>query len=148
MEQVPAVDYRKDAATGRKFDLQERLLAFAVAIIKLSDACHKTQAGLHVADQLLRAGTSPLFNHGEAEAAESPRDFTHKLKLCLKELRETQRALLLVQRVPLVVDIATVTPLLTEADELIRIFVASIRTAMKHMLKEDGGAGTTHDPAE
>jgi four helix bundle protein len=148
MEQAPAIDYRKDAAAGRKFDLQERLLAFAVAIIKLSDACHKTQAGLHVADQLLRAGTSPLFNHGEAEAAESPRDFVHKLKICLKELRETQRALLLVQRVPLVADVATVTPLLGETDELIRIFVASIRTAKKNMLQEDSGAGSAHDPAE
>ena len=138
MESTQLMDYRKDAAGGRKFDLQERLLAFAVAIIKLSDTCQKTQAGLHVADQLLRAGTSPLFNHGEAEAAESPRDFVHKLKICLKELRETGRALLLVQRVPLLDDAASVTPLLTETDELIRIFVVSIRTATKNMLKEDG----------
>jgi len=143
-----ALDYRKDAVGGRKFDLQERLLAFAVAIIKLSDTCQKTQAGLHVADQLLRAGTSPLFNHGEAEAAESPRDFVHMLKICLKELRETQRALLLVQRVPLVADVATVTPLLTETDELIRIFVASIRTATKNMVQEAGDTSATSDTAE
>ena len=130
------LDYRKES---KKFDLQERLLAYAVTIIRLADKCHKTRAAAHVTDQLIRAGTSPLFNHGEAEAAESPRDFVHKLKICLKELRETGRALLLVQRVPLLDDAASVTPLLTETDELIRIFVASIKTATKNMLKEDDG---------
>ena len=95
------------------------------------------------ASSICRSGCWPsrspsLFNHGEAEAAESPRDFVHKLKICLKELRETGRALLLVQRVPLLDDAASVTPLLTETDELIRIFVVSIRTATKNMLKEDG----------
>jgi four helix bundle protein len=136
MEHEQNIDYQKDAAGGRKFDLQERLLDFAVAIIRLADKGHQSRAAAHVMDQLVRAGTSPLFNHGEAEAAESPRDFIHKLKICLKELRETRRALLLVQRVPLVADIAIVLPLLSEADELIRIFVVSIRTATKNMLKE------------
>jgi four helix bundle protein len=139
------LDYRRE---GRKFDLQERLLAYAVAIIRLAEKCHKTRAAAHVTDQLVRAGTSPLFNHGEAEAAESPRDFVHKLKICLKELRETGRALLLVQRVPLLEEVAAVTPLLTETDELIRIFVASIKTATKNVLREEGGGESIPDTAE
>ena len=122
----------------RRFDLEERLLDFSAAIINLSDACHKSRAGLYVADQVIRSGTSPLFNHGEAESAESARDFVHKLKICLKELRETRRVLLLIRHVPLVDDVSRVGPLLKGSDELIRIFVASIRTASKNVVREAG----------
>jgi four helix bundle protein len=77
---------------------------------------------------LLRSGTSPLPNHGEAQAAESAKDFVHKLKICLKELRESWRWLLLIQRVPLLRP-RLVEALVKETDELIRIFVRSIQTA-------------------
>jgi four helix bundle protein len=112
----------------RVFDLEDRLLNYAAAIIRLVEELPKTRAGNHIAAQLLRSGTSPLPNHGEAESAESPADFVHKLKICLKELRETGRWLRLVVRVPLLSG-ATVNQLLAETVELIRIFVASIRTA-------------------
>jgi len=84
--------------------------------------------GNHIAGQLLRSGTSPLPNHGEAPAAESANDFVHKLKICLKDLRESYRWLLLVQRVPLVGP-RLVDPLVKETDELVRTFVHSIQTA-------------------
>jgi four helix bundle protein len=77
---------------------------------------------------LLRSGTSPLPNHGEAQAAESAKDFVHKLKICLKELRESWRWLLLIQRMPLLRP-RLVEALVKETDELIRIFVRSIQTA-------------------
>jgi four helix bundle protein len=89
-----------------------------------------TRAGNHVAGQLLRSGTSPLPNHGEAQAAESRKDFIHKLKICHKELRESRRWLRLLQRVPLLKP-AQVQPLVDETEELIRIFAASLRTAIK-----------------
>lgn len=85
----------------------------------------------HVAGQVLRSGTSALPNHGEAQAAESPADFIHKMSLCLKELRETRRWLLLIQRVPLIKNEATLTPLVVETEELIRIFYRSLQTARK-----------------
>ena len=84
-----------------------------------------------MAKQLLRSGTSALPNHGEAQAAESREDFLHKMRLCLKELRETKRWLLLAQRVPLIKSPALLIPLLQETEELIRIFVASVRTALR-----------------
>ena len=67
-------------------------------IIELIESLPNTRAGNHVAGQLLRCGTSPLSNHGEVEAAESRKDFLHKLRICLKELRETKRWLRLVGR--------------------------------------------------
>ena len=82
---------------------------------------------------MLRSGTSPLFNHGEAQGAESPDDFVHKMKVCLKELRETERALRLIARAPLVKNPEETDPLLQEVDQLIRIFVTSIHTARNNI---------------
>ena len=85
----------------KKYDLEDRLLEFAARIIKIAEQLPNSKAGNHVSGQLLKSGTSPYPNHGEAQAAESPKDFIHKLRICLKELRETQRWLKLIQRVPL-----------------------------------------------
>lgn len=122
-----------DAAAGgqKRFNLEERLLEHAVRIIRLVDAFPPTRAGRHVADQLLRCGTSPLANHGELQGAESRKDFIHKLGLCLKEIRETRRWLRLVHRVPLLPP-SKIDPLITETESLIKIFAASIRTAQKN----------------
>jgi four helix bundle protein len=117
------------------FDLEERLLNFAVAIIDTCESLPKTRSGNHVAGQLLRSGTSPYSNHGEAESAESPDDFIHKIKICLKELRETRRWLRLVERKQWLPGGKELVFALSEVEELIRIFVASIRTAERNRLQ-------------
>ena len=66
----------------RKFDLEERLIDFAVAAIKILP---KTYAGSHLAGQLTRSGSSPALNYGEVQSAESRNDFIHKMKVALKE---------------------------------------------------------------
>jgi len=114
-----------------KYDLEERLLEYSVSIIKLVDKLPNTRAGNHVAGQLLRSGTSPYPNHGEAQAAESRKDFIHKMRICLKELRESKRWLKLTQRVPLLKSPEEVNFLLQETEELIKIFVTSIKTAVR-----------------
>ena len=114
------------------YDLEERLLEYSVRIIKLVEQLPNTRAGNHVAGQLLRSGTAPYPNHGEAQAAESPKDFIHKLRICLKELRETQRWLKLIQRVPLIKKPELLIDILQETEELIKIFVTSIKTAEKN----------------
>ena len=113
------------------YDLENRLLEYSVRIVKIVEQLPKSRTGNHVDGQLLRSGTSPYPNHGEAQAAESPKDFIHKLRISLKELRETQRWLKLVQRVPLIKDPVVLEDFLQETDELIRIFVSSIKTAEK-----------------
>jgi four helix bundle protein len=114
-----------------KYDLEERLLEFTAEIVRLADALPNTKAGNHIVGQLLRCGTSPLANHGEVEAAESRRDFLHKLRICLKELRETWRWLRLIGRLQLAQP-AELRSSLTEVEELIRIFAASVRTTEKN----------------
>jgi len=115
----------------KKYDLEERLLEYAAKIIKLVEKLPNTRAGNHVAGQLLKSGTSPYPNHGEAQAAESTKDFIHKMRICLKELRESGRWLKLIEKVPLLKDSELLNELLHETDELIKIFFTSIRTAEK-----------------
>jgi len=115
----------------RKYDLEERLLEYSAMIIRLVERLPKTRAGNHVAGQLLRSGTSPLPNHGEAQAAESARDFVHKFKVCLKELRESKRWLRLIKRVPLIEPVSSIDSTLHETEELIKIFVSSINTVQR-----------------
>jgi four helix bundle protein len=114
------------------FDLEERLLAYAVRVVRLVDLLPKSRGGDHLGGQLLRSGTSPALNHGEAQAAESLNDFIHKMKICLKELRESRRTLRIIQAVPLTgadKDAEAVSLLIGETEEVIRIFYAAIRTA-------------------
>jgi four helix bundle protein len=113
----------------RTYDLEERLLHFSVRIIRLVEDLPNTRAGNHVANHLLRSGTSPYANHAEAQAAESKPDFIHKLRICLKELRETKRWIMLIQQAALLNQAERVKDTLLECEELIKIFVQSIRTA-------------------
>jgi four helix bundle protein len=130
LHELPSAQY--GAKKLRKYDLEDRLLEFAVQVIDFTEALPNTRAANHIAGQLLRSGTSPYGNHGEVESAESRRDFVHKLKVCLKELRETRRWLRLVGRLKTQPRLPNILECLNEADELIRIFVASIRTAERN----------------
>jgi four helix bundle protein len=125
--EMPDGEYR----ARPKYDLEESLLNFTASIVRLADSLPNTKAGNHIAGQLLRCGTSPLANHGEVEAAESRKDFLHKLRICLKELRETWRWLRLIGRLELT-KAPELRVALAEVEELIRIFVASVRTTERN----------------
>jgi len=114
---------------SRIFDLEERLIDFAIRIIRIAESLPKTKVGNHIAGQLIRCGTSPAPNYGEAQSAESRADFIHKMKVCLKELRETKIWLLMIIRAKLVKPASKLEPLIDENNELISIFVSSIKTA-------------------
>ena len=79
------------SSADRAYDLEDRLLGYAVRIIRVTESMKRTAAGLQIADQLLRSGTSPYGNHGETEGAASRDDFIHKLRVWFKELRESVR---------------------------------------------------------
>ena len=118
----------------QKFDLEDRLVDYASSVVELTEALPNTRAGNHFAGQLLRSGTSPAPNYGEAQAAESRRDFVHKLGICLKELRESRIWLRIVQRRTML-KASVVEPVLRETEELIRIFKTSIATAKRNETK-------------
>ena len=116
----------------QKFDLEDRLIAFAVLIIKITESLNNTKAGNHIAGQLVRSGTSPALQYGEAQSAESRNDFIHKLKILLKELRESLVALKIIKEALLTEKIDLVDKALLECNELLPIFVKSIETAKKN----------------
>ncbi|HEV3340406.1 MAG TPA: four helix bundle protein [Pirellulales bacterium] len=126
-----SVKQEGDEHNGRMLkgeDLGERLLDFAVRVGKVADALPKTRLGRHVAAQLVRCGTSPAPNYEEARAAESRADFIHKLRICLKELRETRCWLRMAAKGDLLRD-SRLGPIIDEATQLCNIFGQSLVTA-------------------
>ena len=119
----------------REYDLQERLIDFAVRTLNLVEALPNSRIGTHVANQLMRSGTSPAPNYGEAQAAESRADFVHKMKICLKELRETKVWLQIAQRKELMQPISRLDNILAECEELISALYTGIRTAEAKLRK-------------
>ena len=85
----------------------------------------------HLAGQLLRSGTSPALNYGEAQSGESRKDFIHKMKIVLKELRESHICLKIIYRTKLYKIETKIIAALGESNELISIFVKSVETAQK-----------------
>jgi four helix bundle protein len=114
----------QDKADG----LEERLIDFAVRIIKLSANLPKSPAEKHISGQILRSGTSPAPNYGEARGAESHADFVHKLGVVLKELNETCIWLRVIERGELVKPDLLID-IIDENKQLCRIFTSSLKTA-------------------
>ena len=112
-------------------ELEDRLIVFAVNIIKLSDGIKPSIGGRNLAEQIVRSTSSTALNYGEAQSAESGRDFVHKLGICLKEIRETFINLRIIDGAVLHADQQHLDQLKTECNELISIFVKSIETSKR-----------------
>jgi len=116
---------------GKKYDLEERLIDFAVSIIFFVEKLPNSKSAVHLGGQLLRSGTSPALNYGEAKSGESKNDFIHKMKVCLKELRESYNCLRILHRAKIYKNEQEILDIINECNELISIFVKSIITASK-----------------
>jgi four helix bundle protein len=113
--------------------LEERLIEFAARIIKLAGQLNRSFPGKHIATQMLRSGTAPAPNYGEARAAESRADFIHKMRIVQKELNETAVWIRIAAKSSLVSP-EFLVDILAENKELCRIATASIRTARTRAL--------------
>ena len=112
-------------------ELENRLIAFAVSVIEVVEEMPARKSTQHLVNQLLRSSNSPALNYGEARSAESPSDFLHKVKIALKELRETYNCLRIAHRVGLYKNEKRMKEVISENDELISILVATTRTAAR-----------------
>lgn len=119
-----------------KFDLEERLINFAVVIVEICENMKDTKSSNHLAGQLIRSGTSPALNYGEAQSGESRKDFIHKIKIVLKELRESYVCLKIIYRSKLCKSEEKIEQAMSENNELISIFVKSAETAQKNLINE------------
>lgn len=112
-----------------KQELENRLIEFAATIIVVASNFEKNYAGNHLSGQIIRSGTSPALNYGEAQSAESKKDFIHKMGICLKELRETFVCLKIIGKANLTSNLENLSKAKKEVNELISIFVSSIKTS-------------------
>lgn len=115
-----------------KQDFANRIIDFSVSIIDITNNLPKTYTGKHLSEQLIRSGTSVSLNYGEAQSGESRKDFIHKIKVVLKELRETYMCLNIISRIGLCKSEEKIQKVLIENNELISIFVKSVNTAQKN----------------
>src|SRR5687768_15891973 len=111
------------------YDLEDRLVNYTCRMIKVVETLPKTRSENYMAGQLIRSCHSPAFNYGEAQAAESPDDFIHKLKVVLKELKECRIALKIIINKALIKPVSKLSGVFSETEELVAIIAKSIITA-------------------
>ena len=116
-----------DTPQKRSQQLEQRLIDFAVRIVRLASDLPTSFAGQYFGKQVLRSGSSPALHYGEARSAESKKDFRHKCSIALKELRETHVNLRIIDQ-SRIYESAQLADLLDENNQLISIFVATIRS--------------------
>lgn len=110
-------------------DLEDRLIDFSVLVIEASKYLNQSFASLHLSKQLIRSSTSVALTYGEARSGESTRDYLHKMKICLKELRESYVNLKIQKKATLITNSKLLDAVIDENNQLISIFVASIKTS-------------------
>lgn len=115
------------------YDLEDRLIEFAVLTMEIAEALPRSDSGRYLSGQMIRSGTSPALVYGEAQSAESRKDFIHKIKIVLKELRETCINLKIIRKKGFRSVPENLSTALEEVNELISIFVKSVQTAKKNL---------------
>lgn len=119
----------------RKFDLEDRLVKFACLSLEICDLLPNSKSGQNLEYQLSKSSTASALVYGEAQAAESKADFVHKVKVVLKELRESRINLRIIMEKPLLIN-EKLPIVFKEVNELIAIFLKSIETARQNMINE------------
>lgn len=114
---------------NRKYDLEDRLVEYTCRMIDVVEALPGTRAGNYIAGQLVRSIHSPTFNYGEAQAAESTKDFIHKMGVVLKELKESRTALKVIRKKEMIKPVTKLSAVYKETEELVAIIGKSISTA-------------------
>ena len=117
---------------NRKYDLEDRLVDYTCRMIDVVEALPNTRAGNYIAGQLVKSCHSPAFNYGEAQAAESTKDFIHKMGVVLKELKECRIALKVIIKKQMIKPISKLDGVYKETEELIAIVAKSISTTRKN----------------
>ena len=113
---------------------KEKILKFAVRVVKLKNYLNEQKREYNIADQIQRSGTSIGANHREAIAAESDVDFVHKLAIAQKECNETLYWLELLKETGYI-DEQMFASIYTAAEEIMRMLTASIITIKKKLKK-------------
>ncbi|HSJ68538.1 MAG TPA: four helix bundle protein [Anditalea sp.] len=118
----------------RKYDLEDRLVLFAANVIKFCNTVPNDFAGTHLKGQLIRSSCSPALNYGEAQSAESKKDFIHKMSISLKELKESRTSIKILDKIQYG-DSEKRILIFKECEELTAIFASIINNTKRNMQK-------------
>ena len=121
----------------KNFDLEDRLIDFSIMVSGIIDKLPQDKFVNHLSSQLLRSSTSVALNYGEAQGAESLRDFIHKMRVVLKELNESKVCLKLILKKSTYDPSSELGNTINESKELIAIFIKSIETAERNQNKRN-----------
>ncbi len=113
-------------------ELQKRLVQFSARIIGLSNSLKSNSGVKHLYLQLVKSATSVALNYGEAQSAESRKDFIHKIGIILKEVKETEINLEILLEAELYTKVQPIMDALEECRQLLRIFTATRKTAVEN----------------
>jgi four helix bundle protein len=119
----------------KRYDLEERLVKFAGGCIKYCITLANTFSENHLKGQFIRSASGACLNYGEAQGAESKKDFFHKNGIVLKELKGSRSTLKILAYSELG-DPQIRTELLKESEELSAIFGRIITSARKNLSNE------------
>lgn len=117
---------------NRNYDIEDRLIKFSSQVIDIVEALPSSRAGNYIAGQLIRCGLAPALIYGEAQSAESRDDFIHKMKIGVKELKETRICVKLIIKKEMIKPIQRLDEISMENEELIAIISKSIDTAKRN----------------
>jgi len=120
-----------------KKDIENRLIDFSVDISEWIIRLPRHPTVFHLKDQIIRSSTSAALNYGEAQSAESKRDFIHKINIVMKELRETKINLEMISRLEMSMDNTKINALISENDQLLAIFFRTLQTAKSNLRKAE-----------
>ena len=118
--------------TGIVFDLEDRLIDFSSRIVDVVESLPNSRAANYLAGQLIRCGLAPPLLYGEAQSAESRDDFIHKLRIAVKELKETRVCIKLIRKRSMINPISRMGNIALENEALIAIISKSIETAKRN----------------
>ena len=121
----------------KNFDLEDRLIDFSIRVSAIIDKLPQDKFVNHLSSQLLRSSTSVALNYGEAQGAESLKDFIHKMRVVLKELKESKVCLKLILKKSIYGSSSELGNTINESKELIAIFIKSISTAERNLNKRN-----------
>ena len=117
---------------NRKYDLEDRFVDYTCRMIDVVEALPNTRAGNYISGQLIKSCHSPTFNYGEVQAAESTKDFLHKMGIVLKELKECRTAIKIIRKKEMIKPLSKLEEIFKETEELIAIIAKGIATARKN----------------
>ena len=115
-----------------KIQIETRLIELALEIDVMCKSLQRSYLSHHLTTQIIRSSTSAALNYGEAQSAESKKDFIHKTTLVLKELRETKVCLKLLKRSVSSGEIQRFDSCQNECDQLTAIFYKTIKSAKQN----------------